>query len=66
MAALTGIIAGAATVVGAIALVRYADRKTREIRDTLNEAAKATRDKADPVIEFEKDPVSGTFRQKED
>jgi len=66
MGALTGIIAGAATIVGAVALVRYAERKTRSLRNSLDEAAKAARGEPDPVIEFEKDPVSGAYRQKED
>lgn len=66
MGALTGIIAGAATVVGVVALVRYAERKTRDLRSSFDEATKAPRGEADSVIEFEKDPATGAYRQKED
>jgi len=67
MGALTGIVAGVAAVVGAVALARFAERKTKELRDTLNQASAQTNsDQSEGIIEFEKDPVSGAFRQKED
>ncbi len=67
MGALTGIVAGVAAAVGVVTLARFAERKTKELRDTLKQAAgQSGGDAPEPVIEFEKDPVSGAYRQKEE
>lgn len=71
MSAVTGIIAGAAILVGAVAATRVIEKRTRRFRQSLREAMRQA-DGADQngapnaplIIDLEKDPVSGAYRQK--
>ncbi len=62
MGALTGIAAGVAAAVGTLALIRYVERKAKGIRDAFAEPG--DQNAAPGVIEFERDPETGAFRQK--
>ena len=65
MGALTGIIAGAAAVVGVVAAVRYAERKIGDIKKSFDAASNGAATKQAAIIDFEKDPVTGTYRSKD-
>lgn len=62
MSGLTGIIAGFAAIAGVVALFQFAGRKLDAARDTVN-GKNASKDGA-PVMDFERDRVTGVFRPK--
>lgn len=62
MSGLTGIIAGFAAIAGVVALFQVAGRKLNAARDAVN-GKNASKDSA-PVIDFERDRVTGVFRPK--
>ncbi len=62
MSGLTGVIAGLAVVVGAVALYRFAGRKLDEARDAVVGRKKA--DAQAPVLDYELDRATGIFRAK--
>lgn len=62
MSAVTGIVAGFVTAAGALALYRYARRRTGELRDKLERAR--ARGAGRTVIEFEQDPETGIYHAK--
>ncbi len=64
MGALAGIAAGVVAAVGTLALMRYVERKANDIRDAFAEPAERSR--APGVIDFEQDPETGAFRQKDE
>lgn len=65
MSSVTAIIATVAATAGAVALYRYADRKSREFRKVLTEIKnKAAEKRPAKVLDFEQDPDSGVFRPK--
>jgi len=59
---LAGILAAAA---GGVALYRFMERRRRALKDILEDAKlRASGRRAEPVIDYERDPVSGVFRPK--
>ena len=50
-----------AAAAGAVALFRYIDRQARELKEVLKDK---TTDHGVTVIDYERDPESGIFRQK--
>lgn len=65
MSSVTTIIATVAATAGAVALYRFADRKSREFRNLLAEMKnKAAEKRPAKVLDFERDPDSGVFRPK--
>lgn len=62
MNAVTGIIAGFAAAAGAVALMRYAERRARALRAALRAARGGDADR--PVLDFEQDPATGVYRAK--
>ena len=66
MSAVATLAATVVTAVGAVALYRFAERRSRPIRAALSEMRKTARstDKG-AVIEYEQDPESGVFKPKE-
>lgn len=62
MSAVTGIVAGFVTAAGALALYRYAQRRTGELRDRIEKARQ--RGGARKIIDFEQDPETGIFHAK--
>lgn len=62
MGAVTGMVAGIVTLAGAVALYRYAERRTRPLRRNIVDKA-GTRRRAD-TIDFEQDPETGVYRAK--
>lgn len=66
MSAVTTLAATVAAAVGAVALYRYAERRTRPLRDAFSEMRKtANNRKQSPVIDYEQDPESGVYKPKE-
>jgi len=66
MGAVTTLVATVAAAAGAVALYRYMDKQTRTFREILSGAQKrAGASRADKVIDYERDPVSGVFRPKD-
>lgn len=65
MGALTGIVTGVACVVGAVALVKYTERKTAEFRRAFKNAHMNDEQRDQTlIVDFEKDPQSGAYRQR--
>lgn len=62
MSAVTGIVAGFVTAAGALALYRYAQRRTGELRDRIEKARR--RGAARNIIDFEQDPETGIYHAK--
>ncbi|MAW78875.1 MAG: hypothetical protein CMI63_01450 [Parvularcula sp.] len=62
MSAVTTIVATVAAAAGAVALVRFAERRTRPLRQAINEVKKSAAKSNGAVIEYEQDPESGVFR----
>ncbi|MGE0408348.1 MAG: hypothetical protein AB7P23_03695 [Amphiplicatus sp.] len=63
MSAMTGVIAGIATLAGVLALYRFAARRTRGLRVALDEArGKKSADAS--VLDFEQDPDTGVYHAK--
>lgn len=62
MSAVSGIVAGLVTAAGAVALYRYALRRSSELRDKLERGR--ARAGEEPVIDFERDPATGVFHAK--
>lgn len=62
MSGLTGIIAGFAAIVGAVALYRLAGDKLARAQDAVR-GRRSTKDGA-PVLDFERDQTTGVFRPK--
>ncbi len=67
MGALTGFIAGVATMAAGIAVVRYAERQVRSFYKSFNQSDHRNGSQADApvVIDFERDPVSGSYRLRD-
>lgn len=66
MSAVTTLAATVAAAVGAVALYRYAERRTRPLRDAISEMRKAAKgEKPGAVIDYERDPESGVYKPRE-
>lgn len=61
MGAVTTLVATVAAAAGAVAFYRFVDRQTRGLKDALRD--KRGRD-GDVVLDYERDPDSGVYRQK--
>ena len=61
MGAVTTLVATVAAAAGAVALYRFVDRQARDLKDVLRD--KPGRNK-DVVLDYERDPDSGVYRQK--
>ncbi len=65
MSAVTTLVATVAAAAGAVALYRFAERRTRPLRSAIDELRKSARaDASGAVIDYEKDPESGVFKPK--
>lgn len=66
MSAVTTLAATVVAAVGAVALYRYAERRSRPLRNAISELRRTARgDKKTAVIDYEQDPESGVFKPKE-
>lgn len=66
MSAVTTLAVTVAAAAGAVALYRFAERRTRPLRAAIDEMRKsARRDEASTVIDYERDPESGVFKPKD-
>ncbi len=70
MSAMTGIVAGVAVIVGTVAAARFLEKRTRSARRAFAEAMRQSESeeragKSPLIIDLEKDPVSGAYRQTE-
>ncbi len=66
MSAVTTLVATVAAAAGAVALYRFAERRSRPLRDAIAELRKSSRAGAQgAVIDYEQDPDSGVFRPKD-
>lgn len=69
MSAVTTLAASIAAAAGAVAMYRFVNRRTRPLRDAIAELRRqqsAARDggAAADVLDYERDPASGVYRQK--
>ena len=65
MSAVTTLVATVAAAAGAVALYRYAERRTRPLRNAIDELRKSARNNGDgAVLDYEQDPESGVFKPK--
>ena len=65
MSAVTTVLATVAATAGAIALYRFIDSRSKELRDVLSGQDANKQDGShQKIIDFERDPVSGAFRPK--
>ena len=65
MGAVTTLAATVAAAAGAVALYRFAERRTRSMRSTIEEMRRtASGERAGKVIDYERDPASGVFKPK--
>ena len=62
MGAVTTLVATVAAAAGAVALYRYVDKQTKDLRDALRGAREPNAGK--PVIDYERDPESGVYKPK--
>ena len=62
MSAVAGVLAGLVTAAGAVALYRYAERRTRSLCEQFN--AHAPTQRRPDVIDFERDPDTGVYRAR--
>jgi len=65
MSAVTTLAATVVAAVGAVALYRYAARRSRPLRDAISELRRTAQAKKTAVIDYEQDPESGVFKPKE-
>jgi hypothetical protein len=66
MSAVTTLVATVAAAAGAVALYRFAERRSRPLREAIAELRKPSRTNgAGAVLDYEQDPDSGVFRPKE-
>jgi peptidoglycan/LPS O-acetylase OafA/YrhL len=66
MSAVTTLAATVVATVGALALYRYAERRSRPLREAISEMRRtARRAKSTAVIDYEQDPESGVFKPKD-
>ncbi len=64
MSAVTTLVATVAAAAGAVALFRMAERRTRPLREAIDEVRKSAASRTGDVIDYEQDPESGVFRPK--
>ncbi|GJL91011.1 hypothetical protein [Hyphococcus sp.] len=65
MSAVTTLAVTVAAAAGAVALLRFAERRTRPLRDAIDEMRKAgQRSNSGTVLDYEQDPESGVFKPK--
>ncbi|PQA87814.1 hypothetical protein [Hyphococcus luteus] len=65
MSAVTTLAVTVAAAAGAVALCRYAEKRTRPLRAAIDEMRKSARAKGDgAVLDYEQDPESGVFKPK--
>lgn len=65
MSAVTTLAVTVAAAAGAVALYKFAERRTRPLRAAIDELRHAARrENPGAVIEYEQDPVSGVFKPK--
>lgn len=65
MSAVTTLAVTIAAAAGAVALCRYAEKRTRPLRAAIDEIRKTARAKgSDAVLDYEQDPDSGVFKPK--
>ncbi len=64
MSAVTTIVATVAAAAGAVAFVRFAERRTRNLRRAIVEVKKSAAKSRGAVLDYEQDPESGVFRPK--
>lgn len=65
MSAVTTLVATVAAAAGAVALYRFAERRTRPLRDTIDELRAAKSKSSGAVIDYERDPESGVYKPKD-
>lgn len=66
MSAVATLVATVAAAAGAVALYRFAERRTRPLREAVAELRKPQRASGGgAVLDYEQDPDSGVFRPKE-
>ena len=69
MGPLTGVVAGIVTIGGAVAAYRFISRKSEDVRKALEEfkrqAGMTGNDLDGAVLDYERDPGDGVFRQKD-
>lgn len=66
MSAVTTVVATVAAAAGAVALFKFAERRTRPLRRAIDEVRKSAAKTPGAVIDYEQDPNSGVFRPKGD
>lgn len=66
MSAVTTVVATVAAAAGAVALFKFAERRTRPLRQAIREVKKSAAKSSGAVIDYEQDPDSGVFRPKTD
>lgn len=65
MGAVSTLAVTVAAAMGAIALYRFVDRKTGELRNAIDEANRRSKSgNSNVVIDYERDPDSGVFKPK--
>ena len=65
MSAVTTLAVTVAAAVGVVAFVRYADKRTKPLRDSIrNFQSGARSEQAGAVIDYEQDPESGVFKPR--
>ncbi|RZO65924.1 MAG: hypothetical protein EVA70_07035 [Parvularculaceae bacterium] len=66
MGALTGIVAGVATLGAAVAIYRFAERKASAVRDAVEEIRRnvGAGGPEGAVLDYQKDPEDGVYRAK--
>lgn len=65
MSAVTTLAATVIAAAGAVALYRYAERRTRSLRKAIDELrGSAERPATGAVIDYERDPDSGVYKPK--
>ena len=63
MSAVTTLVATVAAAAGAVALFRFAERRTRPLREAVDELRNAARPSG-AVLDYEQDPESGVYKPK--
>lgn len=66
MSAVTTLVATVAVAAGAVALYRFAEKRTRPLRSAIDEMRRTAQGgTTDAIIDYEQDPESGVFKPKD-
>ncbi|MEL6372045.1 MAG: hypothetical protein AAFY84_00480 [Pseudomonadota bacterium] len=66
MGSVAGLLAGIATIGGVVALARFANRKSAELKSAVEEFRRQAQGDFDgTVLDYEQDPDDGVFRAKQ-